>query len=644
LKYCKNQTSPSVCSSNLSINAISGAIMTKTTLKTIYRLLLMTWLVAASGAAISVMAQSVAVVNAASFAKDGGAGTSTNSGIVAPNGLASAFGVFNITPGQSSYAATMGQPLPKVLGGVSVKIGTIDAELLFVNANQINLVIPSNATVGGILTVTVTNANSTTSTGSVRVEAFAPGLFSAKANGTGVAAADWTMTGQQPYPKVFNIVNNEPVHADLDAGTTQKPTFLILYATGVRGAPNTVANDPAPGLTNVAESVTVTIQGVPARVDYAGPQPSFFGLDQINAVIPPELSGLGILNVRVEVKSGATSRISNEVEIKIGGQLTALNIIKDLNLAGDMVAGQLSAEDAVEMDTNQNSPFFRKLYFIDVYRFRTTAPNTSVAIDLRANLAAADPLDTQIIVRKVESNGVQTFFAADDQGGGFGSCPNPPGSCKPLEVNNNSLLMTVIPEAGEYWIFVTSADVAPTDTGTYTLKFSTNVLTPLTYGQTVNGTFSASTKVQTAAGVYVDGYYFSGKEGETVRITMRSAELDSFLILRERDGDEIKLDDNSGGGSTGKDAQINTALPINTALTVTRPFIIIATPLENNKTGAYTLQLERLSSLEAEAAASEAQRTDKAPSRVSSEKDPRRAVASRAMWRRAVSKDALKEQ
>ncbi|MBS1810680.1 MAG: hypothetical protein JST84_21125 [Acidobacteria bacterium] len=614
--------------------------MTKPTFNIIYQLLLITGLSALISISSPVLAQEVAVVQAASFAKDGGSGTTTGSGVVAPGGLASAFGTFNITAGQTSYSAPSGQPLPKVLGGVRLKIGTTDADLLFVSTTQINFLIPSNTTSGGIQDVTVTNANSTTTTGKVRVEAFAPGLFSAQASGKGVAAANYTTNGQQPYPLVYNVVNGQPVHADLDAGTVQKPTTLVLYATGLRGAPNTVANDPAPGLTNVAESCTVTIQGVPAKIDYAGPQPEYFGLDQINVVIPPELSGWGILNVRVEIKSGAVSRLSNDVEIKLGGQLTALNIIKDLNLAGDTATGQLSAEDAVEMDTNVNSPFYRKLYFIDVYRFRTTAANTTVAIDLRANLADPDPLDTQIIVRKVETNGSQTFVAADDQGGGFGSCPNPPNGCKPLEVNNNSLLLTLIPDPGEYWIFVTSADVAPTDMGAYTLKFSTGVLTPIAYGQTVNGSFSAATKAQTAAGVYVEGYYFTGKEGDNVRITMRSNALDSFLILRERNGDEIKLDDNTGGPApNGLDAQITQVLPTNLTLPVTRPFVIITTPLANNVTGAYTLQLEKLASFDAAATATEAAPASRVPSRVESVRSPRRAVADRAMWRRPVTKD-----
>ena len=609
--------------------------MAKTSLKTTYYLFLFGCWLGLATLASTALAQGVAIVNAASYAKDGGTGPTDGSGILTPEALASAFGTFNITAGQSSYSATPGQALPKVLGGVRVTIGTTDADLLFVNASQINLIIPAGTATGGLVNVVVTNANNTTVNGTVRVEAFAPGLFSAKTDGKGVAAADWTRTGQFPYPKVYRLVNNEPVHEDLDFGTKQSPTFLVLYATGLRGAPDTVANDPVPGLKNVAESCIVTIQGVPARVDYAGRQPDFFGLDQINVVLPPELSGLGILNVRVEIKSGQTSRISNLVEIKAGGELPPLTI-RDLNLAGETVTGALTADDSIEMIDAPGTQFHRNTYFIDVYRFRTTVPNTTVAIDLRANLADPDPLDTQIIVRRNTASG-QSFIAADDQGGGFGNCPNPPGNCTPLEANNNSLLLTVIAEVGEYWIFVTSSDFAPNDTGAYTLKLSSSVLTPIAYGQTLNGNFSANTQIQTAAGVNVDGYHFTGREGETVRITMRAAApVDAFLILRERNGDEIRLDDNSAGGT---DAQISITLPVNNTLPITRSFIIVATPLANQVTGPYTLQLERTSGLQAtesETIAPEFRR----PSRAIDEPgNPRRSAASRAFLRRPEPKE-----
>ena len=571
-------------------------------------------------------AQNVAVVNAAHYFKDGGTGTTANSGIVTPDGIAAAFGAFNITAGQTAYLATPGQALPKILGGVKVSINGTDADLLVVTAGQINFVVPTNAPTGGIQTITVTNANSTTSTGSVRIESFAPGIFSGAGTGAGVAAANWIAPGSQAYQNTHQFVSNAWTHTNITVGTAASPTYLILYTTGVRKAPNTVANDPAPGLTNVAESCKVTIQGIPAKIDYAGAHQFFAGLDQLNVIIPPELSGLGVVNVRLEVKdtNASVTRISNAVEIKLAGNLAPVTIRKTLNLAGDTAAGELAAGDDVEAD-----PQTGKLYYTDVYSFTTTAANTNVAIDLRTNLQAADPLDTLILLRKVNGDGTQSFFAADDQGGGFGNGK--------LEANNNSLLFTVLPEAGEYWIFVTSADVAELDTGPYTLTLYSNIVTPITYGQTLNGNFTTNTKIKTAANVYADAFSFTGTENDAVRIAMNSAAFDSLVILRERNGDEITLNDNGGGGLN---ALIATALPIKTALPQTRTFLIVTTPLETDRTGAYTLALTKTSAL------TESQPDTNAyefrmPSRVQ-ENDAaagrRQTGSSRAMYRRPVAK------
>ena len=123
--------------------------------------------------ALSAMAQNVAVVNAASYAANGGSGTTAGSGIVTPDGLSSAFGNFTITAGQAFYAATPGAALPKTLGGVKVTINGTDSDLLFVGTGQINFVVPTNAPTGAVQTITVTNSNSSTSTGTVRIENFA---------------------------------------------------------------------------------------------------------------------------------------------------------------------------------------------------------------------------------------------------------------------------------------------------------------------------------------------------------------------------------------------------------------------------------------------------------------------------------------
>lgn len=55
------------------------------------------------------------------------------------------------------------------------------------------------------------------------------------------------------------------------------------------------------------------IQGIPAEVVYAGAQTQFAGLDQINAIIPQGLRGVG--NATVNLTIGAVS--ANPVEIRI---------------------------------------------------------------------------------------------------------------------------------------------------------------------------------------------------------------------------------------------------------------------------------------------------------------------------------------
>ena len=78
-------------------------------------------------------------------------------------------------------------------------------------------------------------------------------------------------------------------------------TRLAIYATGVRYA--------------AMETLRVVFRdGADAErslpVEYAGPAPGFFGLDQLNVVLPPELDGAGAGTIRIE----ADSRSSNAVD------------------------------------------------------------------------------------------------------------------------------------------------------------------------------------------------------------------------------------------------------------------------------------------------------------------------------------------
>ena len=75
--------------------------------------------------------------------------------------------------------------------------------------------------------------------------------------------------------------------------------YLILFGTGIRGAG--------------AGQVTVGVQGVNAPVAYAGSQVEFAGLDQVNVLLPRELSGSGDASVVLS----AAGTTANTVHILI---------------------------------------------------------------------------------------------------------------------------------------------------------------------------------------------------------------------------------------------------------------------------------------------------------------------------------------
>lgn len=509
-----------------------------------------------AGAAASAQAQ-VTVVSAASFATDK---------VVAPGEIATAFGTFNTQNNQVFIASSV--PLPTTLGGVKVRIGNTDAPLFFVAPSQINFQIPDATADGQSVTVTVTNANNTNSTGTFTVVRSAAAIFSAKATGQGAAAGQTTFDGVA-YQNTYNADGTEK---EVSAGTRTNPNVLVLYTTGLRNTPATNPNDG----NGVAESVSLKIQGVPATVLFAGPAPGLIGVDQVNAIIPPELAGLGSVNVRIR----ANNRDSNTVTIKIGGLVPEA---RALPIAfGQSLTGALTADDQIQAGTSGNT------FFFDAYSFTTTAANTSIAADLRST-----DFDAAVLLYRIDTlpSGQKnlSLIAADDQSGNYGSSPT--------ANNNNALLMTVIQTPGSYVIFVTSSDLNPNGSGNYTIKLLSNVASPIAYGQTLNGSITTS-DLQTSAGTYLDLYWFTGVQGDNVRMNMNSTALDSYLLFHRNDGDpRITQDDNSGGGANGKNAQITNRL------TGSGIYIIICTPLDPNVTGDYTVSVSKLAAFEPDASA-----------------------------------------
>jgi uncharacterized protein (TIGR03437 family) len=230
-----------------------------------------------------IIAGAVANVSAASYSATA----------LAPEAIVAAFGSGLAT---TTEAAT-GLPLPTSLAGTRVKIKDSTgvervAPLFFVSPAQINYQMPPGTATGQV-TVTVRSGNDSVAMGSAQVAAIAPALFTANANGQGVAAAvvlRIKADGSSQFEAVaqFDPAQKKFVARPIDLSSTSDEVFLILYGTGIRSRSSLA-------------SVMARVGGAAVEVLYAGAQGDFVGLDQINLRLPSALSGRGEVDVRVTV-------------------------------------------------------------------------------------------------------------------------------------------------------------------------------------------------------------------------------------------------------------------------------------------------------------------------------------------------------
>ena len=222
---------------------------------------------------------------------------------VAPDSLASMFGA-NLAA-STDRATTL--PLPTSLAGVNALVKDSagverSAPLIYVSPGQINFIVPAG-TAPGVATFSIANGAATV-TAPARVQNTAPALFSMNGTGIGVAAATAIRTQvanpqlQTPVP-VFECDHAGCVAMPIDLGL-DTPIFLTLYGTGIRNRSN-------------LDGVKVTIHGVSVPVMFAGPQPDFLGLDQVNVALPLELRGSG----QSEVVLTMDGQASNAVTINV---------------------------------------------------------------------------------------------------------------------------------------------------------------------------------------------------------------------------------------------------------------------------------------------------------------------------------------
>jgi uncharacterized protein (TIGR03437 family) len=98
----------------------------------------------------------------------------------------------------------------------------------------------------------------------------------------------------------FDAAQNKFVARPLDLGPESDQVYLMVFGTGIRSRSSLSAVIAASG-------------GVYSAVSFAGAQPDFAGLDQVNVLVPRSLMGRGGVDVLLTVEA----QMANPVRIHI---------------------------------------------------------------------------------------------------------------------------------------------------------------------------------------------------------------------------------------------------------------------------------------------------------------------------------------
>jgi uncharacterized protein (TIGR03437 family) len=212
---------------------------------------------------------------------------------LAPASIAATFGT-GLANGEYTAPSL---PLPTNLSGTTVTVRDSQgverlAPLFYAGPLQINFQVPQ-LTAPGYGAVIVKINDTVVSSGALKVAAFAPGIFTAAASGSGVAAGrvQRVRSGNSTYEE---MVERDPADSSkwrsiaIDLAPPTDAVFLLLFGTGLRGR-----SEPL--------NASVSIGGLVLPVDFVGAQPEFVGLDQVNIRLPQSLQGKGEVDVILTV-------------------------------------------------------------------------------------------------------------------------------------------------------------------------------------------------------------------------------------------------------------------------------------------------------------------------------------------------------
>jgi len=236
-----------------------------------------------------------ATVNNASFAP--------HPAPMAPGSIAAIFGS-NLNDGTALCGSSFGANglLITSLCGASVTVNNIAAPIFYATPGQLGIQIPFELAGSATASVVVTVAGQSSTPRTIFLDTAAPGVFTLNQAGTGQGA--------------ILIANSDIIAAPANSvpGRTTRPArrgeIVTIFGTGL-GAVSPALATGAPSTGNPTTTpATVTIDNMPAVVNFSGTAPSFVGLNQINVTVP------------------ANARIANDVAVvvtldgKVGNTVT----------------------------------------------------------------------------------------------------------------------------------------------------------------------------------------------------------------------------------------------------------------------------------------------------------------------------------
>lgn len=189
---------------------------------------------------------------------------------------------------------------PLTLGGVSLEITdsqgqTFLAPIYFVTTNAIGYLVPAGIAPGNATARLITFTGATI-TGTFMVERLVPGMLTANATGSGVAAGlaiSVAPGGVQTARYLFDLSNRDlPVNVDL---TAPGDVYLSLYGTGFR---------------NTTGSATATVAGVPVPVRGSAAVSAYQGEDVVNIGPLPKTLGSGLQNIMLTFEGKVTNAVT----------------------------------------------------------------------------------------------------------------------------------------------------------------------------------------------------------------------------------------------------------------------------------------------------------------------------------------------